>query len=105
MSPEEIERRRKEHFDLSKKRDAICLKILGLQNKHSGNDEFNKLLIQLRDLDPKECEHGRSWAANCMACDDVHKEVFPEYYSKCVGCSELVDPDELDSSNHCFDCQ
>src|ERR1700679_1659232 len=102
MSPEEKARRRQEWNEHTDKRKVLIEKLCAHSNSHvcyiapDGHqainecEEYNSLLDQLRDTDPKECEHGRSWATNCMACDEIHKEVFPENYGECRKCSELV---------------
>lgn len=104
MSPEEIEHRRKEFFDITEKRRVLIERAVAAGN---GGDRVGAkfLFDEMLALVPKLCEHGHYWASMCSACDDIHKEVFPELYSKCSGCGKLTDPDELDRKKKCFDCQ
>ena len=103
LSKEEIEKRRQEFFALSDKRKDFIERIC--QAANSGN---RKLALQLSDemrsLDPIMCEHDRSWASTCMACDEIHKECFPENYTPCATCKELFDPDELYEDSKCDQC-
>lgn len=109
MSPEEITRRRAEWFAKTEERRILIEKICAHSNSHGCYkdkkcEEYQSLIDQFRDSDPPFCEHGRSRASDCRACDDIHKEIFPEYFGTCTQCSNLVDKDELDSQNKCFDC-
>lgn len=105
MSPEEKEQRRKEFFDLSDKRLVLIEKMCAAHNSLTKDKElYSQLLNELVALDPRECEHGRSWASNCMACDEIHMEVFPEHYDACITCSKLFNPDEL-VDGRCDNCE
>jgi hypothetical protein len=104
MTSEEKERRRKEFFDISEKRRVLIERAVAAGN--SGDREgAKKLYEEMLSLVPELCEHGHHWASMCMACDNIHKEVFPELYKQCSSCGELVDPDELDKKKRCFNCQ
>lgn len=110
MSPEEKSRRRREWKDKAEKRRLLIEKVCAHSHshgcaRHKGCSEYEGMVEELYNLDPKECEHGRSWASSCLACDEIHKEVFPEHYAKCFGCKKLADPDELNEKERCFDCQ
>lgn len=107
MTPEEKETYRKEWFRKSEERRVLIAQISAHAHdcpKITECEEYQDLVLKLRDLDPSYCEHGRSWASECMACDQQHMEAFPEYYNKCDACQNLVDLDGLDQSNHCMDC-
>lgn len=101
MSPEEIERRRKEHFDLVEKRKVLFEKAFAAAND---GDIGLELKLTLEVLGPDKCEHGHLFLENCMACDEIHKEVFPELYATCTTCKFLTS-DDLDDKGNCWDCQ
>lgn len=103
MSPEEKERRRQEFFAESKKHSDLIESAVAAGN--SGEQSvYLKLLAELAELVPAFCEHDRSMDSSCMACDEIHKEVFPEHYVACATCKELVDLDEPDDNGNCFSC-
>ena len=121
LSKEEIDRRRQEWFDTVARRKVLIEKVCTAYN--SGKKELaRKLSNEMRALDPRECEHGRSWSSTCIACDEIHKECFPENYIPCprfssppqhrrpwrplpcVICKELFDPDDLYEENKCDQC-
>ena len=101
MSPEEKERRRKEHFDLTEKRRVLIEKSVAAGR--SGNDVLADKLY--RDaLSPEKCEHGELMTHQCFECDEIHKEVFPELYATCKICCGSVDFDDLDKDGNCSYC-
>lgn len=104
LSPEEIARRRQDHFDKSAKRLEL---ITQLENAFNLNDNksFREILDKITSLDPLMCEHERHWSSNCIACESIHQECFPEYYNECSVCGEIIILDECDSKNRCLDCQ
>lgn len=104
MSPEEIQRRRDEHFALVSKRKVLIERSVAAS--HSGDKELaEKLFTEMIDLTPEMCEHGRCWSSNCIACEEIHKEIFPEYYAACNKCANLYDKDELNDKGNCDNCQ
>jgi hypothetical protein len=110
VSPQEIEQFRKEWFEKTAARKVLIEQIVPHSRNHGCADvlsceAYEDLLSKLRALDPEECVHGRHWSSSCGACDAQHMEAFPEYFGKCTSCQKLVDLDELDKTNHCFDCQ
>ncbi len=38
--------------------------------------------IQLRAVCPSYCEHGRSYASSCMACDEIEVILHPELFGE-----------------------
>src|SRR5208283_5793827 len=100
LSKEEIERRRQEFFALSDKRRDYIERIC--QAANGGNRELAlKLSDEMRALDPRMCEHERSWSSTCIVCGEIHKECFPENYVACGKCKNLFDPDELYEEGKC----
>jgi hypothetical protein len=108
VSPQEIETYRKEWFQKTEERRILIEQLVSHRNSHncigSKCEEYNDLFARFAALDPRECKHGRSWASTCHTCDQEHMEAFPEYFGKCISCQKLVDLDELDEGNRCFDC-
>ena len=102
MSPEEITKRREAYNALCEKRMRLIESSVSASN--SGDKELaKKYYDEMMALDPEYCEHDRSWASNCSACDAIHMECFPEYFGKCMSCEEFVDKDEL-RNDKCIDC-
>jgi hypothetical protein len=92
LSKEEISRRRQEWFNTCDKRKSLIERICAAYN--SGEKELaRQLSSEMRALDPRMCEHERSWSSTCMACDEIHKECFPENYVCCAACQKLFDSD------------
>lgn len=104
LSASEIQRRRNEHFILVGKRQSLVQQVVSAQK--IGNEELAKKLLQdVFELESSMCEHDRDRVSNCIACDEIHKEVFPEFYVECANCEELFDRDELNGAGNCDCCQ
>ncbi len=47
-------------------------------SKKNNPEEWEELMDKLRG--PSHCEHGRSWASNCMACEEIERTLFPDMF-------------------------
>lgn len=94
LSQEEIDRRRKEWEEESVKRLSLIQRAVAARSNQD-MELFDKLVEELHDLRPSYCEHDHPMVENCIACDDIAKQVFPEKFKSCTTCQELFDPDEL----------
>lgn len=45
------------------------------------NEDVHEMVFDaLRDMDGDECEHGRSYVKNCIACGEIDHAMFPELF-------------------------
>jgi hypothetical protein len=45
-------------------------------------DVHEMVFDSLRDMDGDECEHGRSYVKNCIACGKIDHTMFPELFDE-----------------------
>ena len=101
LTSEEIAKRRAEFEELSDKRGRIIERLMAAKN--SGED-CSAIIEKFAALDRDMCEHGRHWSSDCRACDDIHKQVFPEHYKQCASCLELFELEYIDVYDMCDEC-
>lgn len=105
LSSEEIEKRRDQFFKNVDLGIELVRKMI-TTDRLTDPDEYQKLLKEYRNLHPDYCEHEKPRVENCMACDDIFKQCFPENCLKCNKCLELyLDADEIDQDDICFNCR
>jgi hypothetical protein len=48
-------------------------------SKKTDPEAWDDLMDKIRG--PSHCEHGRSWASNCYACEKIERTLFPDMFS------------------------
>lgn len=105
LSPEEIERRRHDHFQNAEKGMRLIEKMFGV-NRSVDPSAYDKLLEEYQKSLPILCEHDKSMYDTCMACDEIFKQCFPENCFKCDFCQSLfLDEEEITEGGICGDCR
>lgn len=105
LSPEEIERRRHEHFKKSAAGADLIEKTFGV-NRSIDPNKYQDLLREYQDSFPLVCEHEKSMVEDCMACDEIFKQCFPENCFKCEFCQTLyVNEEEVNEWGICDECR
>jgi hypothetical protein len=56
--------------------------IAKLSDPNADEDVHHMVFNALRDMDGDECEHGRHYVKNCIACGEMDHAMFPELFDE-----------------------
>jgi len=93
-----------DRWDAEKEKRLKLYEELKSVRKDSDPELFEKLLDQLRSTDAYYCEHGRSWAYNCIGCNKIEKVLRPELYCKAEDCESTLEEEDQESG-YCECCR